>query len=44
MNRACGDVDPSTGTFTATHYEMKIAEYGDIRFFGAGTEARRAVS
>ena len=27
-----GDVDPTTGTFTATHYEMKVGDYGDIVF------------
>jgi hypothetical protein len=27
-----GDVDPTTGTFTATHYEMKVGDYGDIIF------------
>lgn len=28
-----GDVDPSTGTFmAATHYEMKVGDYGDIVF------------
>jgi hypothetical protein len=27
-----GDVDPSTGKFATTHYEMKIGEYGDIQF------------
>jgi hypothetical protein len=27
-----GDVNPSTGTFTASHYEMKVGDYGDIVF------------
>jgi hypothetical protein len=27
-----GDVDPATGIFTATHYEMKVGDYGDIIF------------
>ncbi|MDB5924883.1 MAG: hypothetical protein JWN13_3819 [Betaproteobacteria bacterium] len=25
-----GDVDPSTGTFTTTRYEMRVGDYGDI--------------
>ena len=31
-NGFMGDVDASTGTFTATHYEMKVGDYGDIIF------------
>jgi hypothetical protein len=27
-----GDVDPSTGTFTASHYEMNVGDYGDFVF------------
>jgi hypothetical protein len=27
-----GDVDPSTGTFTASHYEMDVGDYGDFVF------------
>jgi hypothetical protein len=27
-----GDVDPSTGTFTASHYDMNVGDYGDFVF------------
>ena len=27
-----GDVDPSTGTFTTTRYEMQVGDFGDIIF------------